>query len=61
MALARRPASQEMSIAALCHPLGSREMALPALLSVLRIVSYIEAQHNPGDLPPVCTVCIGIE
>jgi hypothetical protein len=36
-------------------------MALPDLLGPVRILLDIEVQHNLGDFPSVCTVCVGIE
>jgi hypothetical protein len=57
----RRTTSPELSLPDLSHPLGSREMALPDLPGALRILLYVEAQHNPGDLPPVGAFLIGIE
>jgi hypothetical protein len=43
------------------HPLGSRKVALPDLPAALRVLLDIEVQHNLGDLPPVCSVYVGIE
>jgi hypothetical protein len=56
-----RTASQKVAIAVRGHPLCSGKMASPHLPSALRILPDIEVQHNLGDLPPVCSICIRIE
>ncbi len=37
------------------HPSGAREMALPDALGWFWLVGGVEAQHEPGYLPPIGT------
>jgi len=53
-------ASQKMPIALRTHPFGASKMAVIDLPRAVRFARGVDAEDNPTDLAPVCTLLIGV-
>lgn len=57
----RSAASKQVRVTALRHPLGPSEVSFPSPSGTGRVAIRIDVQHNPGDLPPVRAVGLGVK
>lgn len=54
-------AFKQITIAGLGHPFGARQMACVNAPGALFLLIWIESEDDPGNLPPIGAVRIGIE
>jgi hypothetical protein len=50
-----------MTVAALIHPSGSRQMALQSRTRPLRLTSRVDMKHQAGNVLPICSICVSLE
>src|SRR5258708_6479591 len=54
-------AKQKMTIAALGHPFGARQVALPGTLGAFGLALRIDVQNDVGNLAPIGSFGIGVK
>jgi len=54
-------ALEQMAISVLGHPTRTREMGFPSAVCTIGFLVWIDVEHDPRNLPPICRLGLGVE